>query len=128
MKSRTGLRLLAQPLQKLRQVGREAHAELQTLSGDGVLQAQLRGVQGDAGGAAVVGEGLPAERLVVHPLAADDVSLFGEMNADLMRPSRFELAFDQRVLAQILERPDVRHGMLADVLERGAAAPTVPPV
>ena len=65
---------------------------------------------------------------MVDFVAADRMAQLGKMDADLMGAARLQPAFDQRVIAQKFQGPDVRYRGLADVGQGRAAAAAVAPI
>ena len=53
------------------------------------------------------------------------MTVFGQMNANLVRAAGFQAAFDERVVAQAVDGPHVRDRRLARVGQVGAAAAAV---
>ena len=90
----------------------------------GMLEAELGGVQRQAGGFARVGDRCAARSSIIDLLAAYGVSRFRQMNADLVRSSRLELAKQNRMSRQPLNNVEMRNGVFAAAFW-AAAAPAV---
>ena len=89
---------------------------------------QFSGVQRHPGCPAVVGDSRPGKPPPVHLVATQRVPRLGEMNANLVRPSRLQPTLDHGVARQVLDWPHMRGRNLAQLRIRGAPPPTIPPV
>jgi hypothetical protein len=78
-----------------------------------MYEAELRRVQGKPWSAAVVWDHTTIGPAIVNGFTADGMPSLREMNANLVRASRFELAHEDRVTRQFLEHVDMRDGVLA---------------
>ena len=101
------------PLDELPQVGRRRHFPAQPFAGGRVIEAEQFGVQGQARGAAVIRDAAAVPANVVDRVAANRIALLGQVNANLMRPPRLQPAGDAAVLADRLDRDQVRDGQFA---------------
>src|SRR6516162_6759425 len=88
------------PLDELAQVGRRRHFPAQSLAGGWMVEAEQFGVQGQARRAAIVRDLRAVPSDVIHGVAANRKALFGKVNANLMRPPRFQPAGDATELAE----------------------------
>src|SRR5690348_5791552 len=79
-------------------------------------------------GRAIVWPGSLPKCGAVKSIAAERMPCFGEMNPNLMRPARFQAAFDERVLAQLLDNVHMRDRFLADSRQLRAAAQAITPI
>jgi len=73
-------------------------------------------------------ESVSPVRAPVHLVAAQRMPRFGQVNADLVGASRLELAFDDRISVEPLDRFHVRDGPFAQLRMLRTPAATVPPV
>ena len=87
-------------------------------------EPELRGVQGESRGTALVGNHRAVRLARVDFFSADWMSRLREMDADLMRTSSFQLANEGRMPWEPLQHINMRNRMLAGRL-RPAAAPAV---
>jgi hypothetical protein len=92
------------------EVARQGHLEAERLASDGVYEGQRGGVEGLAGGTARFRQRRVADFVGIDFLAAEAVSDFGEMNANLVSAAGFEAAFEDGVVAQLFEGADVGDG------------------
>ena len=83
-------------------------------------KAEFRCVQRQAWSAAFIGARRLLQIAMVDAFATHRMAELREMNADLMRASRFQSARDERISRQRFLDGDVRDGILADVGQRGA--------
>ena len=90
-----------------------------------MLEAEFGGVQHEPWGEAGVGDDFAGRQLAVDLVAANRVARFAQVDADLVRPPRFQPALQERVAGQRLDRRNVRHGPLALAGERRTPPPAV---
>ena len=74
---------------------------------------------------ALISNNFTAKRTAIHRITADRISLFRQMNPDLMRPTGFEEAPDNRVFPQGFDRFDVSCCRLAFRFRCSTAAQSV---
>jgi len=110
-----------QTIDQFHEIGWQRHLELEFLSGHRMNETQFRGVQGDPGRATMVGDTWSWESASVHLVTAEWMAGLGEMDADLMRPTGFQLALDHCVTGEIFQRPDMCDCDLAQLGVRSAA-------
>jgi hypothetical protein len=72
-----------------------------------MMKSEAGGVEGLARSIACVGLWWLALDVRIDLLAAERVTDFGEVDADLVRSARFEAALQDRVTGQVLERTEV---------------------
>ena len=87
-----------------------------------MLKAEFSGVQRESGYTAAINDQLLAERSAIIFVAADRMSRLGQMNANLMRASGFESAFNEREAADQFDWSNVCDCLLA-LIGIGNAAP-----
>src|SRR5262245_58748019 len=90
-----------------------------------MLEPQLRRVQRQPGRPTLVRDDAPVGRPVIDLFTADGVPQFGQVNANLVRPSRLKAARQQGVALEVLDDVNVSDRLLAYALGLGAAAPAV---
>ena len=110
------------------EVWRQRHREEDLRLRQGMHEAKLGRVQCQARSTADIVDGRGGEGLSVLHVAANQMALFREMDANLIGPARFEPAFDEAVVAELLHPAEVRDGALADLGVARTAAPAVAPV
>jgi hypothetical protein len=87
---------LSEPLEELKQVAWQTSLEEQSFVRLRVLKAEDCGVQCQTRCSAAVGDRGSAERSAIFPVSANRVTGLGQVNANLMRSTGFESAFDER--------------------------------
>lgn len=85
-------------------------------------ESQFGRVQCQPWSSTKVAQRLLEQRLAIDFVAADVVSSFGQMNADLVCPTGFQPAGDHRIAGQLFDRLHMCDGSLADRGESCAAA------
>lgn len=78
-----------------------------------MFESQFSGVQRESWCSAAIDDLLLAERATIIFVAADRMSRLRQVNANLMRTTGFESAFDERMAADKFDRTNVRDGLLA---------------
>jgi hypothetical protein len=81
--------------------------EAERLVGDGVNEGEGGGVEGLAGSATGFGLRRLADFMRVDFFSAETVADFGQVDADLMCAARFKAAFEDGVVAEVIEGADV---------------------
>jgi hypothetical protein len=90
-----------------------------------MAKAKFRRVQGQSWRSAGVGKHGPITEMIVDALAADGMTVFGQVNADLMGSSRLEPTAHNRVCGQLLDDLDVCDRLLADSRNRRATTSAI---
>ena len=78
-----------------------------------MFEAQFSGVQRESWCSAAIDDQLLAERAAIVFVAADRMPRLGKMNANLMRATSFESAFNEREAADQFDWSNVRDCLLA---------------
>lgn len=102
--------------------------EFESFASCRVVECEPGGMERESRGAAIVLDRLSAELLVIQRVSTDQMSGFGQVDADLVRAAGLERAFDERETTEGFQRTDVRHRVLTFVLVSRAAAEAVAPV
>src|SRR5579863_794807 len=90
-------------------------------------EADLGSMQGQPGSSAFIGDRFSGKWPAIDFIAAQRMPGFRKMNADLMRASRFQPAFDDGVALESLDWFDVSHRPFSEFrVFRAAAAPVAP--
>src|SRR5712691_6884909 len=71
-----------QPSQKFCQVSWQGCVEVESFAGDGMIETQLRRVQGQSRSAAAIGKRLAIQRAAVDGVAAERMPSLGQVDAD----------------------------------------------
>ena len=79
-----------------------------------MADGEFGGVQGRALETTRVGQRPAVEGAIVNSLAAQRSAGFAEVDADLVRATGFEAAFDEREVAEVFNDLDVGYGTLSD--------------
>jgi len=116
------LSIRAESIYEVRQIVGQVGLETDSFAGLGMIEIQHSRVQCKPWSIATVCEHWSIHSAAIKMIAAHRLSLFGEVDANLMCSPGFKLAFHQRVFSQCLERPDVSCRRLAIVRSLGAAA------
>ena len=94
------LRRLFQASDKLLQIPGQGHREFQLLAGTGMHETQVGGVQGQARRAAVVDDRRFCEWTTILDVAADRMTQFRQMNANLIRATGLQLTLQFGVVCR----------------------------
>jgi len=98
---------------------------LKELAGLWVNKSQLSGMQGESRTATGIVQAGSTEGTSILDVAADGMSEFREMDADLVRAARFQPTFQFAAVANPPQELDMCDRLLANVLVRRAASQSI---
>lgn len=110
------------------QIARQPHFEMHALLRGRMREREPGGVQRKPRCAARILAARSEAIAAVYLIAADRMTRLGKMNANLVRAPRFQLALDEREIADPFENTYVRDRSLAHARLFRAASPAVSPV
>ena len=112
-------------IQELSQIIWKRHSETEIFTGDGMNKSQLGRMQRETRCPTAVVDHRCSERLTVFQIPTDKMASFREVDSNLVRTTRFELALDKGIVAQIFQRANVCDRTLTDFGIINAAAATI---